>query len=207
MNAGGTVLTNMHGVYGNILRVRAERLKLQRESDMLAMALEEMGEEDADADIDERTVLQDIEAQERELLRCLIQYAMSGSGRSCVKDDTRSTSELPTQNEGLTSGAAKDSTDDALCDLIEQYRHKQEGMTRDTEKELRASCEAAWQAHGSQMHLNAESRELDAREADVRNILSADAVASEIDLLGEMTLEVNQDIDTVLLEYGSTLFL
>ncbi|KPA85003.1 hypothetical protein ABB37_01435 [Leptomonas pyrrhocoris] len=206
VSQGGAAIHASQGIQSGVLRARAARLRLQRESRMLEMALEDLREEAASTDASEKDVLRAIESAEQELVRCLIWWAVHGSSARDVRDGSVNSYE----EQGTVASSEKTEADATtcatLCSLLEGYKEAQDAFTHTAEEDLTALREEVRQARTAEMHRVNLLRNPGETDAEAQNSFRADAVAGEIDLLREMTAEVNQEIDATLLEYGAALF-
>ncbi|KPI85881.1 hypothetical protein ABL78_5062 [Leptomonas seymouri] len=202
ISRGDVACTPLERIQKEVLRVRAERLHLERESKMLQMALEELREEDAATDASEKDILCEIDSAEQELIRCFIRYALQESSGHPLQRDSASPLEVHGDSRSSETADVSTAMGEQLCKLLHEYKGTQDAWTHGVEEDLSALREEIRQAHRER-----RARSSDVAGAEARSNLSVAAMASEVDLVLEVAAEVNQEIDATLLEYGAALFL
>lgn len=201
-------MEELRSIQNTTRRVREERLCLQRETQMLEMALEELQEGDAAAIDAEKATLESIESAEQELLQCLIRCAMYGVD-TWYQENNRidGASELRTAAQSPEIKINVAELSDKLCQRIAAYEAAQNAATRKMEKELATSREGLRRARGARTLRDRQLRSTEVGQINAPCVSGADAVACEVELLNEMKAEVDEAIDDTLLEFGTALFL
>ncbi|CAJ1011500.1 hypothetical protein Q4I28_006813 [Leishmania naiffi] len=176
--------------------VRAQRRHLERETRMLRMALEELHEEAEQMNDEEVLARRTIQVKHRELLRCLLHFALA------EQDSTRDTA------AATSAHMQQDATDTIVCELLRQYKHEQDACTQEVKQRVESTREKVEQSRLSVSDTSAAPQLL---QDCICGVDSPDEVAevnylrSTLEALCERKAEVEEETEAALLSIGRTL--